>query len=163
MDGDFNRLAGNAAIRRPRAGGTLAVGPGQGKAPTCRYVPAYVRSDPFCMARVRPEEKEQSNRLICVETSCAAADGEKMLDDKGEPLAKRQNIHRRLREYPADLEPAREMCAMLADCAPLEPFTLQATEPDGTPINLSGRYRVKEEKLEHLNAVWHMNPVNEKA
>lgn len=121
------------------------------------YVPAYVRRYPFCMARVTLDKKEQANRLICVEKTYLAADGEKMFDDKGEPLAKWQNIERLLREYESDLERTREMCSILGDYALLEPFTLQATESGGTPVNLSGMYRVKEEKLEHLNAAQHKN------
>jgi hypothetical protein len=121
------------------------------------YVPAYVRRYPFCMARVTLEKKEQSNRLICVEKDYIAESGEKLFDAKGEPGEKWQNIERLLREYEADLERTREMCAILADYALLEPFTLQATEANGVPVNLSGMYRVKEEKLEHLNAAQHKN------
>ena len=121
------------------------------------YVPAYVRRYPFCMARVTLEKKEQNNRLICVEKDYIADSGEKLFDAKGEPLEKWKNIERLLREYEADLERTREMCAVLADYALLEPFTLQATESNGVPVNLSGMYRVKEDKLEHLNAAQHKN------
>jgi len=103
------------------------------------------------------EKKEQANRLICVEKDYVAESGEKLFDAKGEPGEKWQNIERLLREYEADLERTREMCAILADYALLEPFTLQATEANGVPVNLSGMYRVKEEKLEHLNAAQHKN------
>src|SRR3972149_1747525 len=113
------------------------------------YVPGYVRRHPFCMARVTLEKKEQANRLICVEKSYLAADGEKLFDDKSEPLAKWQNIEKLLREYEADLERTREMCAILGDYALLEPFTLQATETNGAPVDLSGMCRVKEDKFKH--------------
>lgn len=121
------------------------------------YIPAYVRRYPFCMARVTLEKKEQNNRLICVEKDYIADSGEKLFDAKGEPVEKWKNIERLLREYEADLERTREMCAVLADYALLEPFTLQATEANGVPVNLSGMYRIKEEKLEHLNAAQHKN------
>ena len=122
------------------------------------YVPAYVRRYPFCMARVTLEKKEQNNRLICVEKDYVAESGEKLFDAKGEPLEKWQNIEKLLREYEADLERTRELCAILADYQLFEPFTMQATPTGGaTPINLAGMFRVKEDKLEHLNAAQHKN------
>jgi hypothetical protein len=78
------------------------------------YVPAYVRRYPFCMARVTLEKKEQTNRLICVEKDYIAEKGEMLFDAKGEPLEKWQNIEKLLREYEADLERTREMCAVHA-------------------------------------------------
>jgi hypothetical protein len=34
---------------------------------------------------------------------------------------------------------------------------MQATPANGEPLNLAGMFRVKEEKLEHLNAAQHKN------
>ncbi len=121
------------------------------------YVPAYVRRYPFCMARVNLDNQEQANRLICIEKSYVADDGEKLFDDKGEPTARWKNIEQLLREYEADLERTREMCAILADYALLEPFTLQAVLKSGGAMNLGGMYRVEEKKLEFLNAAQHKN------
>lgn len=121
------------------------------------YVPAYVRRYPFCMARVNLDNQEQANRLICIEKSYVADDGEKLFDDKGEATARWKNIEQLLREYEADLERTREMCAILADYQLFEPFTMQATPNGGTPMNLAGMYRVAESKLEHLNAAQHKN------
>ena len=61
------------------------------------------------MARVTLENKEQNNRLICVEKDYIAEKGEKFFDAKGEPLEKWQNIEKLLREYEADLERTREL------------------------------------------------------
>lgn len=122
------------------------------------YVPAYVRRFPFCMARVKMNESEQQNRLICIEKSHLADDGEKLFDDAGKPTERWTTIERLLREYEADLERTRELCAILADYQLFEPFTMQATPAGGaSPINLAGMFRVKEDKLEHLNAAQHKN------
>ena len=40
------------------------------------YVPAYVRRYPFCMAKVNVNQVEQKDRLICVENTYLAEDGE---------------------------------------------------------------------------------------
>jgi hypothetical protein len=105
------------------------------------------------MARVNVDKVEQQNRLICVEkTHLDEAGGEALFDDKGEPLAKWKDVERLLSEYEADLERSREMCAILADYALLEPFTMQAKTPAGADLQLTGMHRVAEAKIEHLNA-----------
>jgi hypothetical protein len=122
------------------------------------YIPAYVRRYPFCMARVAVANTEQQNRLICIEKSFMSDDGEKLFDKDSKPVEKWAPIERLLREYEADLDRTRELCAILADYQLLEPFTMQATQGSGgQPLNLAGMFRVKEEKLEHLNAAQHKN------
>lgn len=121
------------------------------------YLPAYVRRYPFCMARVTLDSVEQANRLICVEKSFLADDGERMFDDAGGPLERWRPIDKLLNEYEADLARSHEMCAILADYTLLEPFTLQAVLKEGGAMNLGGMYRVEEKKLEFLNAAQHRN------
>ncbi len=121
------------------------------------YLPAYVRRYPFCMALVTLDSVEQAERLICVEKSCLADDGERMFDEAGGPLERWRPIDKLLNEYQADLERSQEMCAILADYALLEPFTLQAVLNEGGAMNLGGMYRVEEKKLEFLNAAQHRN------
>ncbi|MCX7891335.1 MAG: SapC family protein [Burkholderiales bacterium] len=116
------------------------------------YVPAYVRRYPFCMSRVRMNDVEQQQRLICVEKAYLAEDGEKLFDAEGKPLERWAPIEKLLNEYEADLDRTREMCAILADYALMEPFSLQASVAGGAPFTLSGMARVDEKKLEFLNA-----------
>jgi hypothetical protein len=117
------------------------------------YVPAYVRRFPFCMAKVRLNEVEQQNRLICVEKShLDDPEGELMFDAKGEPLAKWKEIEKLLTEYEVDLERSRELCGILADYGLLEPFVAQAKFGKGGSAQLTGLHRVAEPKIEHLNA-----------
>ena len=121
------------------------------------YLPAYVRRYPFCMSRVTLDSVEQADRLVCVEKSFLADDGERMFDDAGAPLERWRPLDQLLNEYEADLERSKEMCAILADYALLEPFTLQAVLNAGGAMNLGGMYRVEEKKLEFLNAAQHKN------
>ncbi len=116
------------------------------------YVPAYLRRFPFCMAKVTLDKVEQKNRLICVETENVDDAGEAMFDDKGQPLDKWKAIERLLTEYEADLERSRELCAILADYALIEPFTMQATLNKGGAMHLTGMHRVAEKKIEALNS-----------
>ena len=122
------------------------------------YVPAYVRRYPFCMAKVNVNQVEQKDRLICIEKTHIAAAGEEageaLFNDKGEPSQKWQDLERLLGEYEADLERSREMCAILADYALLEPFTMQATQKaqGAKPLQITGMYRVADKKIEDLNS-----------
>ncbi|MFH1043753.1 MAG: SapC family protein [Pseudomonadota bacterium] len=116
------------------------------------YVPAYVRRYPFCMARVNLDQVEQADRLICVEKDFLDDKGETMFDAEGKPLPQWQPIEKLLQEYEADLERSREMSAILSDYALLEPFSMQAQTKAGAAMNLTGMYRVGEQKMEFLNA-----------
>ena len=119
------------------------------------YVPAYLRRYPFCMARVTLNSVEQADRLICVEKAFLSDDGERMFDDSGTPLPRWRPIETLLKEYEADMERGREMCAILADYALLEAFTLQASLDQGGTLRFGGMYRVDEKKLEFLNSAQH--------
>lgn len=118
------------------------------------YFPAYLRRYPFCMARITLNSIEQADRMICVEKAFLSDDGERLFDDKGAPLAHWLPIEKLLREYEADIEQAREMCAILADYALLEPVTLQASLAGG-PVSFGGMYRVDERRLEFLTSAQH--------
>lgn len=118
------------------------------------YLPAYVRRYPFCMARVTLNSVEQADRLVCVERAAVSDDGERMFDDAGGPLPRWLPIEKLVRDYEVDVERAREMCAILADYALLEEFTLQAPLK-GAAISFGGMYRVEEKRLEFLNAAQH--------
>jgi hypothetical protein len=120
------------------------------------YIPAYARRYPFCMARVNLNKVEQKDRLICIEKSWLDEErGEAMFDTGGQPNEKWKGVERLLAEYEADLERMREMCALLADYALFEPFSMQATmkkEKGGGSMQMTGMHRVAEKNLENLNA-----------
>jgi hypothetical protein len=118
------------------------------------YLPAYARRHPFCMARVSVDNVEQQQRLICVEMQFLDEGGQAMFED-GQPVARWAEIERLLSEYEADLERAREMCALLADYGLLEPFTVQATlakAKGGGAMHVTGMHKVSDKSLESLNS-----------
>ena len=115
------------------------------------YLPAYVRRFPFCMTRVMVDGKEAPERVACVEKIAINDKGEKLFNDKGEALPEWQQREKLLFEFEADLGRTDEMCKLLAQHQLLEPFTMQATPNNGDPLQLTGMYRVSEEKLAQLD------------
>jgi hypothetical protein len=115
------------------------------------YLPAYVRRYPFCMTRVMVDGKEAPERVACVEKRAINEKGEKLFDDKGQPLAEWEQRQKLLFEYEADLGRTEEMCKMLAQQNLLEPFTMQAVPNEGEPLQLTGMYRVAETRIAELD------------
>ena len=115
------------------------------------YLPAYVRRYPFCMTRVMVDGNEAPERVACVEKRAINDKGEKLFDDKGGSTAEWEARQKLLFEYEADLARTEEMCALLVKYQLLEPFTMQATPNQGEPIQLTGMFRVAEEKIAQLD------------
>ncbi len=116
------------------------------------YLPAYVRRFPFCMTRVTVDGKETPERVACVEKRAINDKGEKLFDDKGNPLPEWETRQKLLFEYEADLARTEEMCGLLAQHQLLEPFIMQAVPNQGEPLQLTGMYRIAEAKLAALDA-----------
>ena len=115
------------------------------------YLPAYVRRYPFCMTRVMVDGKEAPERVACVEKRAINDKGEKLFDDKGQPLPEWEQRQKLLFEFEADLGRTEEMCKLLAQHQLFEPFTMQAVPNQGEPLQLTGMYRVAEAKLAELD------------
>lgn len=114
------------------------------------YLPAYVRRYPFCMTRVTVDGQERPERVACVEKRAINDKGEALHDARGEPLPAWEERRKLLFEYEADLVRSEEMARTLAELGLLENFTMQATPNKGTPLAMTGMYRVSEEKLAAL-------------
>lgn len=116
------------------------------------YLPAYVRRYPFCMTRIMVDGNEAPERVACVEKRAINDKGEKLFDDKGGSTPEWETRQKLLFEYEADLSRTEEMCRLLVQHQLLEPFTMQATPNQGEPIQLTGMFRVAEEKLGQLDS-----------
>jgi hypothetical protein len=116
------------------------------------YVPAYVRRYPFCMTRVTVDGKEQAERVACVEKRALSDAGEALFDGKGEPLPAWEERRKLLFDYESDLVRSEEMCRELGKLQLLETFGVQAVPSQGRPVQMSGMYRVAEQKLAELPA-----------
>lgn len=115
------------------------------------YLPAYVRRYPFCMTRVMVDGKEAPERVACVERSAIDERGERLFDERGEPTDAWKVRQQLLFEYEADLARTEDMCRLLARHQLLEPFTMQAVPAQGEPIQLTGMFRVAEDRLRGLD------------
>jgi hypothetical protein len=111
------------------------------------YLPAYVRRYPFCMTRITVDGKEQAERVACVEKRAINDKGEALHNAKGEPLPLWEERRKLLFEYEADLVRSDEMTRALAGLDLLETFNVQAIPNEGTPLGMTGLYRVAEHKL----------------
>jgi len=116
------------------------------------YLPAYVRRYPFCMATITQDGKVREDRLVCVEKKAIKDKGDSLFDDKGEPLPQWVEQQKLLVEYEADLVRTNQFAAELKDLDLLEQFTMQAQPNQGTPLQLTGMFRVVEQKLAALDA-----------
>lgn len=154
VSGDSGRTFNPIAVLGVAPGENLFLRDGQWEGSA--YLPAYLRRYPFCMSRITLNAIEQADRMICIEKAFLSDDGERMFDESGAPLPRWQAIEKLLREYEADIEKAREMCAILADYSLLQPVTLQASLKSGA-MSFGGMYRVEEKRLEYLNAAQHKN------
>jgi len=115
------------------------------------YLPAYVRRYPFCMTRVMVDGREAPERVACVEKRAINDKGEKLFDDMGGATPEWETRQKLLFDYEADLARTEEMCRMLAQHHLLEPFSMQATPNQGEPLQLTGMFRVAEEKIPLLD------------
>ena len=111
------------------------------------YLPAYVRRYPFCMTRITVDGKEQAERVACVEKRAINDKGEPLHNAKGEPLPLWEERRKLLFEYEADLVRSDEMTRALAGLDLLETFNVQAIPHAGSPLAMTGLYRVAEHKL----------------
>lgn len=116
------------------------------------YLPAYVRRYPFCMTRVTVDGKEAPERVACVEKQALSEKGDILFDEQGKPLPEWEQRQKLLFEDEADLVRTEEMCRLLAESQLLEPFVMQAVPNEGTPLQLTGMFRVSEPKLAALEA-----------
>ena len=111
------------------------------------YLPAYVRRYPFCMTRITVNGQEQPERVACVEKRAINEKGEALHDAKGEPLPAWEERRKLLFEYEADLVRSDEMARTLAGLDLLETFSMQAIPNEGSPLAMTGMYRVAEQKF----------------
>ena len=113
------------------------------------YLPAYVRRYPFCMARVTKNGDVQGERVVCVDDSAIADDGDELFDEKGDALPTWSRIENFVTEYERDLMRSEEFCKLLAGLKLLEPISVTAELGEFT-MQLAGFHRVQREALTSL-------------
>lgn len=115
------------------------------------YLPAYVRRYPFCMAKVTVDNTQRDERVVCVAKRAVVPNGDALFDTTGTATAEWQALEKLLQEYETDLVRSEELCKLVAGLGLLEPFNMQASLSTGATLQLTGMYRVNENKLNELD------------
>ncbi len=116
------------------------------------YLPAYPRRHPFCVAFGPAQGEQQRPAILCVETAALADDGEPVTKDDGTPTEAWQAAQNFVSEVENDFARTQQFTKLLQDLKLLEGFTMTSTLPDGKDLQVTGMYRVSEDKLKALPA-----------
>lgn len=111
---------------------------GAGEWESGRYVPAYVRRFPFCVA---------GGGVVCVVKSYIDKGGIALHDKAGKPTAQWQALEQLISSYQADLAGTARFCTALQRLNLLESFVAEVKDP---AVKVSGMARVSEAKLRAL-------------
>lgn len=119
-----------------------------------RYVPAFIRRYPFVLGG----SKDSDMMALCIDegSSALVPDGSKgirLFEDSGEQTEHLKGVVEFLKDYQYRAEMTRVFTKRLHELDLLEPMTANITfkTKDAAPLNLSGFFVVKREKLKALS------------
>lgn len=112
-----------------------------------RYVPAYIRRFPFCIAQVEGSDR---GPLICVEEGGLAAGDVPYMDADGQPTEPWRVMETLINEMEAARRATEALCAVLVEHELLARFEMQAQPKGGAERRLTNIYRVDEKRLNRL-------------
>jgi hypothetical protein len=115
-----------------------------------RYVPAFVRRHPFCIAPLEPKDGSP-DRLVCVqEDRLVAGAATPLFDATGEPTAAWAPVMSLLEAVENARQQTRVLAKRLEAFDLLVPFDALALPREGGHLGLTGLLRVDEQRLEAL-------------
>jgi len=114
------------------------------------YLPAFVRRHPFCIARLRVQDAQRSEKVVCVASSHLDRRGARLFDAAGAATPQWLAVERLLQEYENDLEATARMCALFADLGLFSPFSFQVRQDEAPGLRLQGMHCIDEHKLRSL-------------
>jgi hypothetical protein len=153
----FVRDGGNGeyhpvAVLALRSGENLFVG-ADGQWQPGRYLPAYVRRFPFCIAELPAAGGAEPQRLICVQEDRLSRSDAPYFDSRGEPTAAWQPVKDLVEAIETSRQQTRAFTRRLEAFGLFTPFDALALPRDGgRQLRLQGMHRVDEEKLNALGA-----------
>jgi len=103
------------------------------------------------MAKVTVDNAQRDERVVCVAKRAVVPNGDALFDTTGTATAEWQALEKLLQEYETDLVRSEELCKLVAGLGLLEPFNMQASLSTGATLQLTGMYRVNENKLNELD------------
>jgi len=114
-----------------------------------RYIPAYVRRYPFCIAELPPSKGDTAaQRLVCVQEQALSKDSRRPLfTANGDPTPAWEPIHQLLEAMEGALQQTRVLTHRLEALDLLVPFDALAMPKRGERMRLQGLHRVDEARL----------------
>jgi hypothetical protein len=119
-----------------------------------RYVPAFIRRYPFVLGG----SKDSDVMALCIDEGSSAlvqdgSRGVRLFEDNGEQTEHLKGVVEFLKDYQYRAEMTRVFTKRLHELGLLEPMTANITfkTKDAAPLNLSGFFVVKREKLKELS------------
>lgn len=112
-----------------------------------RYVPAYFRRFPFCIAEMR-DEQAQTQRLVCVqEDQLSSEPATPLFKADGDPAPAWDPILKLLEAIEGARQQTRVLTRRLEALQLLVPFDAVALPKTGERMRLQGLFRIDEERL----------------
>ena len=138
------------AVLGLRDGENLAVD-AQGQWQAGSYVPAYVRSHPFCVVKAR-DEGGKVQGVICVQEDALIPGSPSLFDADGKPTAAWQPVQALLDAGESAIPQTEAFTRQLAALDLMEPFEAIVLPKDSEQLRMKGLWRVNETKLATLPA-----------
>ena len=115
-----------------------------------RYIPAAVRSYPFCFARVDDERI-----AICLDMAWsgvrrAGGEGAAVFEGDGQPAPLLRDMQQHLGALDGEIQRTRQICARLLELGVLRDMQFDATLPDGSTHRVDGFLTVDDKKMQEL-------------
>jgi hypothetical protein len=113
-----------------------------------RYVPAVLRSYPFCTARVAEDQF-----AVCFDAAwsgVSTTDGVPLYDDTGKPAELLQNMQKHLEVLETEVARTRILCDRLMELDLLRDMRFDATFADGRAHSVEGFLTVEQERVAAL-------------
>lgn len=117
-----------------------------------RYIPAYIRRYPFCLADIASPDGHEARHLICVQRNQLQPSPTPLFDDAGEPTAAWEPMRDLIEKLETARQQTRALMRRLESLQLLVPFDAVAVPATGERLRLAGMYRVDEVKLDALPA-----------
>ncbi|MDE2367390.1 MAG: SapC family protein [Burkholderiales bacterium] len=119
----------------------------EGKSWRARYMPAVLRSYPFCIARV-----DEQRLAICVDLAFAGVGqtGQPIFNDDGSPAELLKQMTSHLESLDAEIQRTRAVGQRLLQLGLLQDMRFDAQLPDGRQLTVDGFLTVDDKKVSAL-------------
>lgn len=114
------------------------------------YIPAVLRSYPFCVARM-----DNERFAICYDSAwpgTSVLEGQPLFSEEGKPTALLEEVTKHMETMEAEVQRTRQVGKRLLDLGLLQDMRFDATLPDGRQHTVDGFLTVDEKKVTELPA-----------